>query len=768
MEEPDEITKEFLVESYENLDQLDQELVALETEPGNTERIASIFRTIHTIKGTSGFLGFTELQRVTHVGENLLSKLRDAELDLNQGRTTGLLQMVDAVRSILGAIEETGEESDDRYDELIGELERLLSPDADAPEAPASEPAAPEAPAAEPAAPSAPVPEAAADQAAPEAPVSEALEAEAPVLDEAAPKAQAPEAEPKPKKEESSARGGHHAVAETSIRVDVGLLDDLMNLVGELVLARNQILQHAAGTDDTAFVSTTQRLNLITTELQEGLMKTRMQPIGNVWNKFPRVVRDLAIACSKQVMIEMEGKETELDRTILEAIKDPLTHVVRNAVDHGIESPEARVAAGKPATGRLLMRAYHEGGQVNIEISDDGAGINVERVKQKAIDKGLLTVERASRMTDRELAMCVFMPGFSTAASVTSVSGRGVGMDVVRTNIEKIGGVVDVANRPGQGMTLKIKIPLTLAIIPALIVGSGGERFAIPQVNLLELVRLEGEVARSAVEHIHGIPVYRLRGSLLPLAYLGEQLQTRPAEEARDLVDGAINIVILQADERSFGLVVDEVFDTEEIVVKPLGREIKGIATYAGTTIMGDGRVALILDVLGIAQRSRIVSEHHARGGDERVAAEDPRLERQTVLVFQAGQDGRLAVPLDLVSRLEEISKDRIERAGGCDVIQYRGGIMPLIDVTSTLGKMPADDAQGLRQVIVHARGERAMGLMVDRILDIIEETVEPQNIGYASGLCGSAVIQGRVTDLLDIRGLIESVDPDFFGDEAA
>ena len=310
------------------------------------------------------------------------------------------------------------------------------------------------------------------------------------------------------------------AVADSTIRVDVGLLDKLMNLVGELVLSRNQIMQFAANHEDSTFMATTQHLNLVTGELQEGVMKTRMQPIGNVWNRFPRVVRDLAVACGKQVRVEMEGAETELDRTIIEAIKDPMTHLVRNSVDHGIESPQDRVAAGKPAEGRLYLRAYHEGGQVNIEISDDGGGINPEKIRDKALQKGMITAEQAARMSEREIVNLIFLPGFSTAEKVTNVSGRGVGMDVVKTNIEKIGGNVDVQSRSGMGTTLKIKIPLTLAIIPALMVVVGEQRYAIPQVSLLELVRLDGELARKGVEMIHGAPVYRLRGRLLPLVYL--------------------------------------------------------------------------------------------------------------------------------------------------------------------------------------------------------------------------------------------------------
>ena len=413
---------------------------------------------------------------------------------------------------------------------------------------------------------------------------------------------------PAPAAEQAEARGS--AVSDSTIRVDVGLLDKLMNLVGELVLARNQVLQFTSQSADSAFLATSQRLNLITTELQGSVMKTRMQPIGNVWSKLPRVVRDLAAACGKEVRLEMEGKETELDKTIIEAIKDPLTHIVRNSVDHGIERPETRVERRKPAEGCLKMRAYHEGGQVIIEITDDGGGIDCERVKQKALQRALITPEQAARMSDHEALYLIFLPGFSTAEKVTNVSGRGVGMDVVKTNIERIGGTVDLQSQPGKGTTLKIKIPLTLAIIPALIVTSGGDRFAIPQVSLLELVRLEVEQASQQIEFIHGAPVYRLRGQLLPFAYLNRELRLNDADDdgLKPSVE-ATTIVVLQADGHPFGLVVDEINDTEEIVVKPLGKQLKGVASFAGATIMGDGRVALILDVLGLAQRAGVVAE---------------------------------------------------------------------------------------------------------------------------------------------------------------
>ena len=558
------------------------------------------------------------------------------------------------------------------------------------------------------------------------------------------------------------------AVTESTIRVDVGLLDKLVNLVGELVLARNQVLQFTTQRSDSAFLATSQRLNLITTELQGSIMKTRMQPIGNVWSKLPRVVRDLATACGKQVRIEMEGKETELDKTIIEAIKDPLTHIVRNSVDHGIEKPDVRAARGKPEEGCLKMMAYHEGGRVNIEITDDGGGIDYERVKQKALQRGLITPEQATNMSDHESLHLLFLPGFSTAEKVTNVSGRGVGMDVVKTNIEKIGGTVDLQSQPGDGTTLKIKIPLTLAIIPALIVTSGGDRFAIPQVSLLELVRLEGEQARQQIEFIHGTAVYRLRGQLLPLAYLNRELNINEKSESDSAV---VSIVVLQADGHPFGLVVDEINDTEEIVVKPLCKQLKGVASFAGATIMGDGRVALILDVLGLAQRARVVTEARDRTLLENTAlARKTTDARQTLLLFDVGQGSRMAIPLSMVARLEVIPRSSIEFSGTQEVVRYRGQILPLIRVSKyvsavSVSETSNDDKEPSMQVVVYAEKGRSVGLVVYRIHDIVNETITIRRDACANGIFGSVVIQDRVTDLLDVQAIIRAADPSFYRD---
>ncbi len=730
MAEMDDLVKEFLVESNENLDRLDQDFVALEQDPAARERLASIFRTIHTIKGTCGFLGFSKLESVTHVGESLLSKLRDAELAVNSEIVTALLKMVDGVREILNNISEGTGEGNGDYSQVIATLTRLKDGKSAGPAA---------------AAPAAPAPQA--------APVEEPAKAEH--HEEHAPAETAKSTEGTPAAAAANGGGG-------GIRVDVGLLDKLMNLVGELVLARNQILQFSAATENATLAGSTQRLNLITTELQEGVMKTRMQPIGNVWSKFPRIVRDLSQMCGKKVRVEMEGKDTELDKTIIEAIKDPLTHIIRNSVDHGIEAPEKRKAAGKPEEGLLSLRAFHEGGQVNIEIIDDGGGVNLDRVKKKALEKGLITAEHAARMGDREACNLIFLPGFSTAEKVTNVSGRGVGMDVVKTNIEKIGGTVDVQSRLGGGTTLRIRIPLTLAIIPALIITSGGDRYAIPQVSLLELVRLGEEQAKTGIENIHGAPVYRLRGNLLPLVYLNRELRTGEPSNVKDA--GAVNIVVLQADERQFGLVVDEINDTEEIVVKPLGKLFKGLSTFAGATIMGDGRVALILDVMGLAQKANVVSEGKDRGVHEAAARKDENgVDKQTLLLFRVSDTRRMAIPLSLVARLEEFPRTAIEMSGDLPVMQYRGQIMPLVSLSKTLaeaGLRPGADgapASDTVQVIVHTRNDRSIGLVVDRIVDIVEERLVVQRTGVRPGILGSAVIEKKVTELLDIEGVIQS-----------
>lgn len=770
-----EIVQEFLIESYENLDNLDRELVTLESHPEDAKALGSIFRMIHTIKGTCGFLGFGKLEKVAHVGENLLSRLRDGELRLTPEMTTGLLRTGDAIRKMLASIEATGNEGERNDAELIETLTRLQREETATTANPAQNEEAVAEQQTEPAATTVAVSNQAVawngDRSKHDGDLADARVAEDSGKDQVSAQSKTGES--------SGAAAGKSSASDSTIRVDVVLLDKLMNLVGELVLARNQVLQFSNSIHHNGLLAASQRLNLITTELQEGVMKTRMQPIGNIWTKFPRTVRDVATTCGKQVRIEMVGRETELDKTIIEAIKDPLTHMVRNAVDHGIERPEARRAAGKPEEGKILLRAYHEGGKVNIEISDDGVGLNFDKLRAKAIKRGLISAEQSERMSDREAVNLIFHPGLSTAEQVSNVSGRGVGMDVVKTNIEKIGGSVDVSSVAGAGTTVRMRIPLTLAIIPALIVTSGGDRYAIPQVSLLELVRLKAGQAESKIEQIQGNHFYRLRGRLLALVYLSHELMRKQDGSTESAMQKPVNIVVLQADDRQFGLVVDEINDTEEIVVKPLGKQIKSASTFAGATIMGDGKVALILDVMGLAQRAGVVGQDRERGSAESADAagkSEKQQTRQTLLLFQEAQGERMAIPLSLVARLEEFPRGAVERAGDQEVVQYRGHILPLLRISDFLGRYrngggvrrhgfaeagsgaaePNKSENDKLQVVVFRQGEQSIGLIVHRILDIVEQEVALEHPSKEEGIRGSAVVQSKVTDLLDVEEFLQ------------
>lgn len=710
-----EIVKEFLIESTENLARLEREIVEIEQRPGDPKLLAGIFRTIHTLKGTCGFLAFSNLERVAHIAENILDRVRNNERALDPPLISMVLEVVDVTKRELAHIESAGRESGETYDSLRQRLTLLCE----------TGPAEVEA-----------------------VPAKKAVEQPQPVV--------AGELE-------GGAAAKAPSVVDSTIRVDVGLLDKLMNLVGELVLARNQILQFNSSQEDANLNGTAQRLNLITTQLQEGVMKTRMQPVGMVWNKLPRVVRDLAGGCGKQIGLQMDGADTEMDKSIIQAITDPLTHIVRNCCDHGIELPDVRTKNGKPPKGTLSLRAFHEGGQVIIEIGDDGGGVDTARVRQKAVERGLLRPEQAARMSERDTVNLIFLPGFSTAEHVTSISGRGVGMDVVKTNIEKIGGVVDLISRAGEGTTVKIKIPLTLAIIPGLVVNSGGGRFIIPQVSLVELLRLEDDPAHRQIERIHGTPVYRRRGTLLPVAFLNEVLHLNPPslseidDRCRDhAADRYGAIVVLQAEDRQFGLVVDSIHDTQEIVVKPLSKQLKGLACYAGATIMGDGKVSLILDALGIGQMAGVLNESRDHQQSRNAGIEKASEELQSYLLFRAGKLERLAVPLSLVARLEEFPKARIETAGGSLVVQYREELLPLLSLTENNG---LDNLPESVQVIVFAEEDHRSGLIVDQILDIQEQSIRIMKQSDHPGVLGSAVIDGKVTDFLDVSSILRDGD---------
>lgn len=681
----EEIVKEFLAETAEGLDVLDRHLVELEHDPNRREKLAEIFRAVHTLKGSSGMLGYLQLESVAHAGESLLGALRDEKLALNQATISGLLAMVDELRRLLRVIEQTGSEgTGDDYERIVCALQQLLQ---DPPEQPPERTVLPDV----------------------------------------------------------SAGESQKTAAAATIRVKVGLLDQLMDLAGELVLARNQVLRFSAAQNDSAGLRAVQRLKRVTTELQDAVMKTRLQPIGSVWNKFPRVARDLALACGKQVRVEMHGSEPELDRGILEAIQDPLTHILRNAIAHGIETPKQRVAAGKAPTGRLSLSAFHREGQVHIEISDDGAGINLERVRQRALQRGVVTPEQARRMGEREIANLVFLPGFSTAETLTNVCGRGVGLDVVRANIQRIGGTVDVESAMGKGTDLRFTIPLTLAIVPVVIVSSSGQRFAIPQANLIEVARLPGA---GSMEAVCGAPVYRVRDRLLPLCFLQRELGLASGDAAD------LHVVVVEIGGGQFGLVVDAIQDTEEIVVKPLGEPLQALACYAGAAVLGDGRVVLVLDVTGLARMAGIAAVPHKKPPDDMVEVKSAGLGMdQKWLVFRSTAGSRFALPLSAVARLEEVPAESIEHSAGHEVIQHGGEVLPLLHV-SRLFQEP-EQARKLLPVAVIRDSTNSAALVLDWIEDIVEETVEVRRDESTDLLAGTAVIRQRVADVLNLKNVL-------------
>ena len=738
----DDLLSDFLTETNEGLAELDSALVKLERDPGDAAMLSLIFRLVHTIKGTCGFLGLPRLEKVAHAAENVLGKMRDRDLAVSGDVITQVLAGVDRIKEIIAGIGATETEPAGDDTAIIAALNRVCLGETAA-IAPISTVAAPVA----------------VDP--PVAPVQ--------VVDQPAPE-HMPDA---------AVASVNPAMAAQTIRVGVDVLEDLMTLVSELVLTRNQLLQLARTQGDDGgevgrFAVPLQRLSHITSDLQEGVMKTRMQPIGNAWNKLPRLVRDLARELNKKIELEMLGADTELDRQVLELIKDPLTHMVRNSADHGLETPQLRRAMGKSETGRITLNAFHEGGHIIIEITDDGAGLSVDRIKAKALANGLATESDLAAMSEAQVQRFIMRAGFSTAAAITAVSGRGVGMDVVKTNIERIGGTIDLKSIHGHGTTFTIKIPLTLAIVSALIVEAGGERFAVPQISVVELVRArasrrattaEGDArddgAGPMVERINGTPVLRLRDQLLPLVSLTDLLRLSAVhvEHAED----AVYIVVTQIGAATLGIIVDRVFDTEEIVVKPVAPILRHITMFSGNTILGDGSVIMILDPNGIARASGVGGGLESRAAGRAVTAGKVTQgaamnERIAMLLFRAGDQAPKAVPLGLIARLEDIDRDKIETSAGQPVTQYRGRLMPLVPMNGIL-----DTERARHAVLVFSDDERrhsgggvvdggrCMGLVVDEIVDVVDEDLHIELIGSRPGLLGTAVIAGNATDVIDI-----------------
>ncbi|MEQ1783748.1 MAG: chemotaxis protein CheW [Hyphomonadaceae bacterium] len=758
----DDLLSEFLTETAESLDVVDVELVRFENNPSDKATLNNIFRLVHTIKGTCGFIGLPRLESIAHAGETLLGKFRDGALPVTPASVTLVLASIDRIKVILAhlAAEQVEPPGDDR--DLIAQLEHVSQGGAIASSAPAPAPIIVAAPV---------VVEAAAEAEAPEGegrwdadqgrflrPGEVSLaELEAAFMNTEGPEVQAVKPVPavmSPAVEHDDEKKG--AIAANTIRVNVDVLESLMTMVSELVLTRNQLMQILRNSADSEFKGPLQRLSGVTGELQEAVMKTRMQPIGSAWKKLPRIVRDASQDLGKKIDLQMEGENTELDRQVLELIKDPLTHMIRNSCDHGVETTEKRLAAGKSETGVIKLRAYHEGGHIIIEVSDDGAGLNTDRIRQKAVEKGVIDSMEAMAMTDAQIHRLVFAPGFSTAAKVTNMSGRGVGMDVVKTNVEQIGGTIDLRSTFGEGSTFIIKIPLTLAIISALIVGVEDHRFALPQLSVVELVRA-GKRSEHRIEMINMTRVLRLRDRLLPLVALSDVLGLMVDDHTDDR---SACIVVMQVGETRFGLIVDEVFDTEEIVVKPLSKRLGAMSEYSGATILGDGAVIMILDPNGISRSVANVERSVNRLLDEQLraaAAEKAAKETQTrmsMLLFTAGGSEPRACPLSLVTRLEEIDASTFEMTSRGLVVQYRGRLMPLASGGGTIRR------EGRQPMLVFSQGTLVVGLAVDSILDIVEDVLDFQLTDQASGVLGTAVLKGRSTEIVDVSHYLSQAEP--------
>ncbi len=768
----DDLLTDFLTETNESLAEADLALVKLEQEPEDAATLALIFRLVHTIKGTCGFLALNRLEKVAHAAENVLGKVRDGTLAVSPDLITAILAAIDRIKLIVAGLEAKGAEPQGNDSAVIAELDAIYEgrtaakPIMPPPTPVAAPPPTEKTVKAKPNKP----------KAAPPPPIHEPVAADIPMpaLIEAASADQA---------------SAESSLAGQTIRVGVDVLENLMTLVSELVLTRNQLLQLARNQENSLFTGPLQRLSHITSDLQEGVMKTRMQPIGIAWNKLPRIVRDLSRELSKRIELSMLGAETELDRQVLELIKDPLTHMVRNSGDHGLETPAERVAAGKSETGRITLNAFHEGGHIVIEIADDGRGLPVDKIKAKVLSKGLATEAELASMSDEAIQRFIFRAGFSTAAAVTAVSGRGVGMDVVKTNIERIGGTIELKSVPGHGTVFTIKIPLTLAIVSALIVQAGGERFAIPQISVVELVRAAESTSGqdstgkdstgkdstgSVIERINGTPVLRLRERLLPLVSLDELLDlhairdgTRSQQATDGHQDSALTIIVTQVGASQLGLIVDRVFDTEEIVVKPVAPVLRHISMFSGNTILGDGSVIMILDPSGIARASGVAGSGDGRAGNAVMATAEllPDNEHTALLLFRSGELGIKAVPLGLVARLEQIPRDKIESASGAPVTQYRGRLMRLVAMSGDI-----DPVRTEHPVLVFTDNgagggdtERRMGLVVDEIVDVVQDRLQIELSHARPGTLGTAIIAGRATDVIDTSYWLTQADPDWF-----
>ena len=743
MENTDEILSEFILEAREILDHLDLDFVKLEQTPEDKKLVGNIFRGMHTLKGNSGFFAFRRMEKISHASETLLGKIRDGLLALDSVKVTLLLDALDALRLIVIGIEGGKEEpqGDDAslIEQLISQANgqvAQVSPKLNSSHS---------------------VPAHRTDVAEEDVPLSM-------VTNEVLDRPPAPslgtreiDAVSENKVEELSALLPSHEMVSAPVRVSLESLDKLMSVVSEMVLARNRLLPYGNEVNDYQFSSTVRAIDLLTQELQERMIKTRMQPISQVWSKFPRLVRDVSNECQKSIKLIQEGTETELDRTLLDAIRDPLVHCIRNCIDHGIESPQERIANGKDAVGKILMKASHENGAVVIEVADDGGGINFDLVRQAAVRRQLVQPDQAAGLSEQQLLELIFLPGFSTKEAVTNLSGRGVGMDVMKTNVSHVGGAIKVVSVRGFGTTVRMTMPLTLAIMPALFVLCEGGQYAIPQTSIVETVRLDVESESTELEDFYGTPVFRLRGQLIPVVLLSWHLGLSQRPLQRNV---PVTVIILQSAGIKYGLVVDEVLDIQEVVVKTLGPLFKGMQNFAGATILGDGSASLILDPDGIARSSDLVEKVQEETLKIKEVTHAKNEHTSPMLLFELEGLDRLAIPLGYVDRLESIAPEKIQRNGKREVVKYGDQIMHLLRLNEYVdgAKATSSDPHSGKplSVITHHINNVPVGLVVSKVHDIIYVPDMAQEASPRQrGLMGCMLLNEEVINVLDLKQIL-------------
>lgn len=787
MIENQEFIQDFVEEAKGHIESVEAGLLKIDELSVDLDVINDIFRAVHSVKGTAGFFNLAVIVELSHSMENLLGELRNGNLKVNQEIIDLLLKSNDCLKAM---VEDVLESENMDITEYVEKLAMFIKPDKveDAGESEKK---------------STYISNKSTKTNAQKDSVKEKTIPTETTVVEVAQEDHAKDQSLTIDQQDKEMPVKNQGIAvEDSIRVHVTLLNNLLNLASEMVLGRNQLLRTVEKyrKDIPGVEPILQNIDRITTELQEKVMQTRMQPVANVFNKFPRIIRDLSKKLGKEVELQLEGVDVELDKSIIEALGDPMTHLVRNAVDHGLEMPKERENQGKPRLGRIILKAYHEGGYVNIDIIDDGAGIDIEKVKEKALEKELISKSELSAMGEQDVLQLLFRPGFSTADKITDVSGRGVGMDVVKTNIGKLGGTVEIFTSVGKGTTFRLLLPLTLAIIPSLIVEVESQKFALPQVNLQEIVRIKPGDNIKKIEYIHNSQVLRLRGRLLPIIHLADVLELnrtfsdpvtgkRKEERRKTFYDqrskkkkihteggaseilpckrksetNTIRILVLKIGSRKFGLAVDVIHGGEEILVKPLSKFVKECKCYSGVTIMGDGKAAMILDPEGIIDKAalKFVDEQDDKPESEMMEASEAMKEQQNLLLFKCSGPETFGIDLSMVSRVEEISLNDIEKIGDKEYIKFRGDSLRLIRPEEYLPVGKGDSQSGKLYVIIPKLVKHPLGILIQEINDTMEACIRfNKDDMVVKGLTGSTILNNRIVLLINVYELFELADP--------